>query len=103
MKPIEDTLSPEQIKTVDATARQALIRAEALTAVTQSGFSMPELLVPVLEKQLIAVAPGEGDPLRVVAIDEKGTILTGAKGPMTANELVNQLKTHPSFAKGWKQ
>lgn len=94
-------MNPAQLRAADALSRAALVRAEALTAVTQSGFEYPELLLPVVEAQLKAVSPGEGDPMRVVVVDEKGTVKTGSRGPMSAHELVAQLKIHPSFAKGW--
>lgn len=102
-KPTEDPLTPHQAAAVDALARAALVKAEALVAISQSGFTYPELLVPVISPQLRAISPGEGDPLRVVAVDERGGVRTGERGAMTARELVAQLKTHPSFSKGFKK
>ena len=96
-------MSADQIKAAEASARAALVRATALSAITESGFSMPELLLPVVEGELRAISPGSDSPLMVVAVDEHGSVRTGQRGAMDAHELVARLKTDPRFISGWKK
>jgi hypothetical protein len=82
---------------------RSLIEAEAARALYTAGCRYTRVLMPHVVRQLTCLDPGECDPLRVVAIDEKGQLLNGPKGLMSADDIVRELRLDPEFrqAGGW--
>ncbi len=104
MKPTEDRPTPADVAATDATARQALVRAAALAAVVNSGCKQyPELYSGHIEARLAAISPGDGAPMRVYAVDATGAVREGAHGPMTADDVVAEVRAeHPEWNRlGW--
>ena len=79
------------------------VRHEAARALYESRCKSVTLFVSHITPNLRAIDPGEGDPVRVLAVDENGEVRTGPSGPMTAGDLVKELRADPEFEKaGWK-
>ena len=79
------------------------VRHEAARALYESNCTSVTLFVSHLTPNLRAIDPGEGDPVRVLAVDTHGDVRTGPSGPMTADDLVRELRTDPELERaGWK-
>lgn len=101
-EPIEDPPTAASVQAMDQAAREALVRAAATEAFASSGCRCIELLVPHALRHLKAINPGEGAPMLVAAVDDKGTIRQGLKGAMTATELLRELRLDKEFDHmGW--
>lgn len=79
------------------------VRHEAARVLYESGCKSVTLFVSHLMPNLRAIEPGEGDPGRVLAVDQTGQVRTGPRGPMTAADLVKEIRSDPELEKaGWK-
>ena len=91
MKPNEEAPSASETAAADAAARAALVSADALAAITAVGLShAARLLEPHVTARLAAVHTGDGN-YRVVGVDAHGEPRAGARGPMSATEIVREL------------
>jgi hypothetical protein len=100
--PVEDPISVEEVRALDVAGREALVRAAAISALGEVGCQAIELIAPHAIPHLKAINVGQGSPMLVCAVDQKGGIRSGAKGPMTPTELVRELRRDKGInAVGW--
>jgi hypothetical protein len=102
LKPTEEPRTPAEITQDAEAARQVMVGAAALSALTASGCLDPKLLLPHVASSLAAIAPGAGDPVRILAVSEDGSVRTGPRGPMGPDEVIAELlREHPSWRRYW--
>lgn len=100
--PTEEVPTAADTANADALVRSSLIRAEAMAALTASKCRANELFCAYMERNLAAIHVGEG-AYRVAVTDDKGNISAGARGPMSAAELIALLRTRADFERiGWR-
>lgn len=98
----QEPLNPAAAATADKLARVALVEIEARSALIARGCLATNLLLPTLAVQLGAVNCGDEThaQLRVYAIDAKGDVRTGPRGPMSARDALDRLLIdNPDFLK----
>jgi hypothetical protein len=101
-KPVEDPVTEAEVRAIDQAGREALVRAAATSALGEVSCRCVELIALHVIPHLKAVNVGQGSPMLVVAVDAKGNIRPGVKGPMTATELVRELRRDKEInAVGW--
>lgn len=94
---MEDPLSNSELAAADAQSREALVRAEALAALAAEGCVYPTLFLPGVAEELAAIHVGDGI-LRVFAVDGKGEVRNGPRGPETVTDVVSRWQSeHPTF------
>lgn len=93
MTTTEATISQDEARATEATARAALVDNEAIAALSARGCTAVDLFLPSITKDLKAINVGdEGNAeLRVYAVDRQGAVRTGPKGPMKADDVLADL------------
>ena len=91
----EEARTPEEVAELDRLGRERLIHGTALAALGASGCRYPKLYIDDLTSCLTVVHPGMRDPLLVLAVDSNGDVRQGPKGPMTAEDLLAELRLDP--------
>ena len=102
MNATEEARSPEEVAELDRVSRERLIEGEVLAVLGKSGCRYPELFKLHLIPSLATIAPGMGDPVRVLAVDASGDVRQGPTGPMGVEDLLAELRPDPTHDDiGW--
>jgi hypothetical protein len=88
----EDPASPLDVQSSDIQSRARLVRAESLAALAAAGCTSPEKFVPLVEEHLRAIFVSPDVGLKIFAVDAKGLIRTGPKGPESAADVVRRVR-----------
>ncbi|MEX2281799.1 MAG: hypothetical protein WEE89_04905 [Gemmatimonadota bacterium] len=85
---------------LESTLKGKLVEAEAARALNVSGCSSISLFLPSLMVQLAAFDIDENE-VRVCAVDAQGNARTGPRGPVSADEVVGQMRLlYPKHFRG---
>lgn len=87
-----------------AALRASIISAEAARALNESGCDCVSLFMPFIAQQLCAVEDDIDQSMRVLGRDEMGNIMMGARGPMTPDDVVRNVRgLHPEWERYFNQ